>query len=78
MFSAMRRWWFLNVAYPFAAWLFVHRLGQMSQRYHQLTQATEKAAFLTEQFGRQWVEVLQEHESQLRIDTQQAFERDVK
>jgi hypothetical protein len=40
--------------------MFVHGFGKLWRKYSQISQQTERVAFLTEKFGRKGVDVLQE------------------
>ncbi len=54
-------------------WMFIHRIGKVSKEYYKLNQSTERVSFLMEYFGRDWIDVIEEHKSQLRLDVRDAF-----
>ena len=46
-------------------WLFIHGFGRLSKEYSKLSQQTEKASFLTREFGINYLDVLEDKNSNL-------------
>jgi len=41
-----------------AMWFFVRNIGKLSKSYKKLSQQTERASFLMENFGRKWQDAI--------------------
>ena len=53
--------------------LFIYRVWNLSSEFHKLREPVERMQYLLINFGKDGIEILQEHEAKLRIDTKDAF-----
>jgi len=56
-------------------WLFINRIGKLSQQFHALSGSMERSVFAMENFGKEWCGAIGRHDAKLRIDIEKAFSK---